>query len=109
MTDISGRLSLQEQLFKKYEEEGAKYHRDISGYNRKYKEQPFDRPLTYYESPVKNSHQYPNLKVIRNVNYDTIYTSPKVLIDKINKEPIVVGRLYETRENLKYRAPLLWS
>ena len=109
MTDLLGRLPLQQELFKKYEEQGSHYFRDTTGYNRPYKEGTQDRPLSYYESPVKNSHQYPNLKVIRDVNTDTIYSSPKILINKIDNEPIVVGRLFETRKSLTHRAPLLWS
>lgn len=74
-TDVSGKNLRYEELLKKNNELAKSYPQDMSGLNRKYKDEKPREICPYYKTPVKNSHLYPNFMYIRPYELDYIAVS----------------------------------
>jgi hypothetical protein len=46
----------------------------------------YTHPITFYNSPVHTSHLYPNMGLIKPVNYEYIPFNPSAIIDRTIKE-----------------------
>ena len=92
MTDITGRSLKLDELYKKNDEFAQSYPRDLSKMNIPHKESLSYPKLQYYDSLVKNSHQYPNMIYCRPYDLENTPTNVGALVDKsIRDTKFVVG------------------
>ena len=99
--DVSGRLLYAQNKYRNTEKLAASAPRDMSGLNRKYREQPLAPAMQYFSSVVTNSHQYPLMDVIRPYG--------------IEYRPVAVGgvnqKMFDNRPEVKSTSKLqpLWQ
>lgn len=64
-TDVSGRNLLQDKLLKQYELYGQQYIKPKIPDRQNVANPIYTKPIQYFDSPVFNSHLYPNFKPIK--------------------------------------------
>lgn len=107
--NVSGRLAKQQENFRRVETAASSMPRDMSRTNKKYKEQKTVPVMYYFNSPVQNSHEYPNMQLIRPYGLDYRPSSiGKISLDKFKKEEVVVGRRVFTTMTAP-KLPRLWE
>jgi hypothetical protein len=91
----------QEELIKKTEEKAKSYPMDMSRTKIKYEEEKPISVCSYYTTPVKNSHLYPNFEYIRPYNLDYIAVSNgKIQQEYFDNEIFEIGGLKLKRSEL---------
>ncbi len=107
--NVSGRLAIQQQNFRRVETAASSMPRNLSRANKKYKEQKPAPAMSYFSSVVQNSHEYPNMQLIRPYGLDYQPSSiGKISLDKFRKEEVVVGRHVFTTMTAP-KLPRLWE
>ena len=66
----------------------------------------YKNPVQYFDSPVQGSHLYPNMYLIKPVNYDYIPVNQSVFLDKSIEENQRFALGPYVIEN---RIPIMWS
>lgn len=107
--NVSGRLEKAQKNFRIVEKAAASMPRNMNGLTRKYKEQKTVPAMSYFSSPVQNSHEYPNMQLIRPYGLEYRPSSiGKISLDKFKKEEVVVGRRVFTTMTAP-KLPRLWE
>ena len=97
--DILGRSSRRLEAYKKNDYAESKHEVDYTNSRKKHEVLKPKKAIVYYDSYVKNSHQYPNIRYIEPYNPLTV-PSKTNLIQNINDYPMSIGSKFYTRQSI---------